>query len=185
MTSRRLKILILTSFAALAFSSVAHAAGGHYVFKGGTGWQQLQVRSALNASSFDWNRVSTQVKIHIKKGANTRAVPGQIWFDANLLNAGKYSWGYVQHEYAHQVDFFLLRDHLRSALAPILGGNSWWQTATFQQHSSLNCERFASTLAWAYWPSKDNALRPKSAKAESAAIAPAKFRKLLAEKLGA
>ena len=31
--------------------------------------------------------------------------PGQIWLDASLLDSGRFSWGVVQHEYAHQVDF--------------------------------------------------------------------------------
>jgi hypothetical protein len=40
-------------------------------------------------------------------------------------------------------------------------------------------------LPWAYWPSKDNAYKPRSAKDESAAIAPARFRALMTELIGA
>ena len=47
------------------------------------------------------------------------------------------------------------------------------------------CERFASTLAWAYWPNAQNSMKPAGAKDESAAMAPAKFRQLMGIMIGA
>ena len=149
-----LRTLLVTSALALAFSGGAQAAGGHYVFDGGSRAEQSQVRQALNASSFNWS--------------------------------------VVQHEYAHQVDFFLLNDTRRAMLAG-LGGKAWWATGATASgapngtlaHADLTSERFASTLAWAYWPSPSNSMRPTSTSDESAAMAPAAFRSLLARVLAA
>jgi hypothetical protein len=90
----------------------------------------------------------------------------------------------VQHEYAHQVDFFVLDDAMRSKLWAQLGGETWWQTSTGLPHQGLASERFASTLAWAYWPSPENVLRPSSTSDEAGAVAPAAFRALLGGLLG-
>jgi hypothetical protein len=165
----------------LALSGTARAGGGNYVFSGGTGAQQAQVRNALNASAFDWSLVPAQITIRIARGIGSEAVPGTVSLDADLLNAGRFSWGVVQHEYAHQVDFYLFDDAVRAALAPRLGGEAWWQTgATPLAHDRLTSERFASTLAWAYWQSPDNVMKPASKTDESAAMAPAAFRAALA-----
>ena len=61
-----------------------------------------------------------------------------------------------------------------------LGGRAWYQAAGVA-HADSAAERFASTLAWAYWPTKENAMRPTSKTSESAAMAPAAFRSLLAQ----
>jgi hypothetical protein len=176
--ARALKSLLAAVFAALALSGVAHAAGGNYVFDGGTPKQQAGVRNALNASSFDWSLIPAEITIHIKGGVDTEAAPGEIWVDTRVLAAGKFAWGLIQHEMAHQVDFFLLEDAPRATLAEKLGGRSWWASGVVG-HGDLGSERFASTLAWAYWPSKANAMRPTSPRSESAAMAPAAFRSLL------
>src|SRR6266849_1334883 len=97
-------ILFPLVICALWTAAPALAGGGNYVFAGGTPKQQSQVRSALEASAFNWNLVSAQITIHIAPGINSEATTGDIWLDANLLNAGRFSWGIVQHEYAHQVD---------------------------------------------------------------------------------
>jgi hypothetical protein len=91
----------------------------------------------------------------------------------------------VQHEYAHQVDFFLLDDAKRALLLDRLGGADWCYSAPGLAHSAYGCERFASTLAWAYWPNAANTMRPASPRDESAAMAPASFRALLASLIGA
>jgi hypothetical protein len=187
-----LRTLLATSALALVFAGGAQAAGGHYVFDGGNRIQQTQVRKALNASSFDWSVVPATITIHIDRGHYSEATYGQIWLDANLLDSGSFSWGVVQHEYAHQVDFFLLNDTRRALLAG-LGGKAWWATGIQASgapngtlaHAELTSERFASTLAWAYWPSPSNSMRPTSATDESAAMAPAAFRALLAKVLAA
>lgn len=179
-------ILFPLVLCALWTAGPALAGGGNYVFAGGTPKQQAQVRSALDASAFDWNLVPVQITVHIAPGITSEATTGNIWLDGNLLNTGRFSWGIVQHEYAHQVDFFLLDDAKRAALAPQLGGQSWWQGAGAPlAHGQLTCERFASTLAWAYWPSARNSMKPQSRNDESSAMAPAAFRALIAQVLAA
>jgi hypothetical protein len=152
----------------LAVAPAAHAAGGHYGFDGGTRTQQAQVRAALNASAFDWNVVPGPVVVHIAADVVSSAAPApnEIWLDASLLDSGRFSWGVVQHEYAHLVDFTVLTDPMRTELAPLLGGTSWWGAAA--EHDQLGSERFADLVAWAYWPSPDNVLKPAGAAASAA-----------------
>jgi hypothetical protein len=52
------------------------------------------------------------------------------------------------------------------------------------KHSDYGCERFASELAWAYWPSPDNSLKPASSQDEAGALPIAQFRAVLAQLLG-
>ena len=180
---RRL-ILIGAMLAALTVSPTAFAGGGNYVVVGGTSAEQAQVRAALNASSFPWSVVPDQITIHVKRGIDSFSLKGAFWIDADLLDAGSFSWGTVQHEYAHQVDFFLLDDPTRSALVATLGGASWWQALPGTPWAELTSERFASTLSWAYWPSAANSAKPTSVRDASAAMAPAAFRATLASVLG-
>jgi hypothetical protein len=176
---RRVCLLALLTAAMLSTASQATAAGGRYTFAGGTPAQRAEVRAALNASEFDWSRVPAWVTIHIAPGEHPRALPGHIWLDANLLDAGRFSWAIVQHEYAHQVDFFLLDGPSRSILTHALGASAWCTETPGLPHSMYGCERFASTLTWAYWQSPHNVLRPESASDESAAMPPTRFRTLV------
>jgi hypothetical protein len=169
----------LCALAALAFPPLAAAGGGTYALDGGTPAEHAQVRSALAASSFDWSLVPA-VTIHLVPGGRTFSTPGEIWLDARLLDQGRFAWATVQHEYGHQVDFFLLDDAKRATLNAVLGGRDWCYGVAGLAHSDYGCERFASTLAWAYWPSRDNTLRPLSRRDEAGAVAPARFRALLA-----
>lgn len=179
-----LRMLALTVLLALALPGLARAGGGDYVFEGGTMRQQNQVRRALEASRFDWNRVPARVTIHVHPGTDSFALPGEIWIDADLLNAGRFAWGTVQHEYAHQVDYFALDDPTRVFLTPILGAGDWCYGVSGLDHADYGCERFASLLTWSYWPSKDNTERPRSRTDEAAAMAPSRFRALMARVLG-
>jgi len=187
---RRLVITgLLLALAGLWLAGSASARGGHYVFDGGTARQQAQVRAALDVSSFDWSVVPATITIHLHSGTDTYATKGDIWIDTRLLASGVFSWGPIQHEYAHQVDFFLLNDDQRAQLNTLLGGTLWSHDATRAglhgpDHATLGAERFASTLAWAYWQSDGNALKPQSKKDEAAAMAPAQFRALLQKMLG-
>lgn len=181
----KLRIALVALVLVLVAPGLARAAGGNYVFASGTPQEQAQVHAALEASSFDWSLVPQTITIHIDRGHESDATAGSIWLDADLVDAGQFAWGTIQHEYAHQVDFFLLDDAKRAALAPLLGGSSWWSTSPAQSHGDASCERFASTLAWAYWQSGANSMRPASAHDESAALAPAAFRALVAQTLGA
>ena len=178
-----LRNAVILAHAALALTGTAHAAGGNYVFEGATPAQQTQVRSALNASRFDWNVVPAQVTIHVAPGIGSYSTPGRIYLDANLLAAGRFAWATVQDEYAHQVDFFLFDAAKRDRLNRELGGKDWCYGVQGLAHSDYGCERFSSTLVWSYWQSKDNAYKPKSKNDESAAMAPAKFRALLGQLL--
>jgi len=175
-----LRRLVIPLLLALALAPNALAGGGRYTFDGGTKAQQAQVRAALNASTFDWNAVPGPVVVHIGRGDGPHAVAGQIWLDASLLDSGRFSWGVVQHEYAHQLDFAVLTDSMRTRLHAVLGGSSWWGGA---DHGSLDCERFADALAWAYWQSPDNVMRPESATDEGGQVSPTQFKALLSSLL--
>jgi hypothetical protein len=181
----RLRIAFAVLACVLVAPALAHAAGGNYAFAGGTSKQQAEVRAALEASSFDWSLVPVQIKVHIAPGLSSEATRGEIWLDADLLNAGRFAWGTIQHEYAHQVDYFLLDDAKRAQLQAALGGSNWCYSVPGLVHGAYGCERFASTLAWAYWPSPDNAMRPESSHDESAAMPVAQFRVLLGSLIGA
>ena len=158
----------------------AAAGGGTYSFVGGTADERAQVRQALNASSFDWNTVPARITITIAPGIASKASPGQIWLDSRLIDMGTFAWASIQHEYAHQVDFLLFHDRIRAALLVLLGGKEWCANGgPIIDHASYGCERFASTLAWTYWQSPDNSLRPRSPSDESAAMQPALFKGLL------
>ena len=180
-TSRLLAAIV----AAFVWVGSAHGAGGDYVFDGGSARDRAEVNSALAASSFDWGVVGHRVTIHIGDGVLPLAAPGHVWIDSALLRAGVFSWATVQDEYAHQVDFFALGDQERALLNSRLGGTVWCHAdRPGLPHSAYGCERFTSTLVWAYWPARANAYRPQSASDESAAMAPARFRALLDGLLG-
>lgn len=184
---RRFVIALLVALpAALGLSGTALASGGNYVFDGGTPAEQATVRAALDASSFDWSLVPSRVTIHIQRGiTGSQSLPGQTWLDADLLDSGTFSWGVVQMEYAQQVQFLLLDDEQRASLVTALGAKDWCYELPGTSVKDNACERFAATLAWAYWPSPKNCMRPAGAHDASAAMEPAAFRALLASMLGA
>jgi len=175
---KRLLIQLSVAAATLAIAPAAFAAGGNYVFDGGSTAEQTQVTAALNASSFPWGIVPGPVVVHIQRGLDSSAAPNQIWLDANLLDAGRFAWGVVQHEYAHQVDFALLDTTTREQLHTLLGGVAW---SGPEGHSTLDCERFADLVSWSYWESADNVMKPLSTQDEGGQVSPAVFRAALAE----
>src|SRR5437868_4702167 len=161
----------------LGICAPAAAAGGRYVFDGGTVAERAQVSDALAASAFDWSIVPATVTIHVARGATSSAAPGEIWLDADLLDAGAFSWGVVQHEFAHQVDFLLLDDADRASLLRFLGGDTWcYGGPSPLPHAAYGCERFASTLAWAFWPSPQNCMRPSLSQGETSTLPAAAVR---------
>jgi len=186
MQLRRFLVLFLAAIGALAAAGSALAGGGNYVIDGGTSYEQQQVRSALAASSFNWSVVPGPVTIHIAPSPASEAVPGAIYLEPTLLDSGEFSWGVVQHEYAHEVDFALLDAAKHAQLSAALGGTAWCyeDSATPLLHNQYGCERFASTLAWAYWQSPENCMKPAAVSGESGGMAPAAFRALLASLLG-
>ena len=168
-----------------AFAQTAFAAGTAPVaFAGGTAQQQASVRSALAASSFDWSLLPQRVTVHIGSYGDSYSTYGNVFLDTGVLAAGRLGWGVVQHELAHQVDFQLLDDGKRTALLQRLGGKDWCYGVQGLKHSDYGCERFASELAWAYWPAADNAMRPSAVGGESAGMPVGEFRVLLAQLLG-
>ena len=172
----------LTAFSAIALSLApsAGAGGGNYRFAGGDRAQRTQVHNALEASRFNWNLVHETITIHIERGITSHSMPGEIWLDSDLLNAGTFSWATVQDEYAHQIDFFLFNAEMRAQLEKALGGHAWcYEDPSIQAHSAQGCERFSSVLPWAYWQSSENAYRPTSRRDESAAMPPQQFRQLM------
>lgn len=175
---------ITAACAVLIAPNTAAAGGGHYTFSGGTRAQQVQVRAALDASAFPWSLVPDLITIHI--GATTwHARQGHIYLDADLLAAGRFAWAVVQDEYAHQIDYYLFNAATRTQLTRILGARDWCYATPGLRHHEYGCERFASTLVWSYWPSKDNAYKPLTRNDEAAALPPAQFRALMADLIGA
>jgi hypothetical protein len=177
----RAAAVVLASLAlAAALCGRAQARGGNYAFEGGTAAQRAQVVAALEASTFNWSLVPRRITIHIEPGVNSEATPGEIWLDAGLLRTRRFAWAIVQHEYAHQVDYFLLTQENRAVLNTLFGTPDWCYGVRGLQHEAYGCERFASQLSWAFWPSPDNALRPESSSPE---LAPPAFRALVARML--
>ena len=179
---RRIVILLALS---LLLPAKALAVGGSYEFDGATPAERSTVRAALNASSFDWGVVAERVTIHVGSYGVSRSTPRHIWLDRGLLAAGRFAWGTVMDEYAHQVDFLVLDPQHRAVLQQLLGASAWCYELEGLAHSANGCERFASMIAWSYWPSKHNPYAPRLGTDESAAMPAASFRRLLASLLGA
>jgi hypothetical protein len=171
----------LLATAALVSPAGSGGADNGYAFDGGTPTQRQTVAAALEASSFDWQLLPGRITIHIRHGAPSTSTPREIWLDADLLDSGRFAWGVVQHEYAHQVDYLLFDDALRARLLRQLGGFDWCYSLPGLKHGDYGCERFASTFAWSFWPSPANCMRPSTRGDESAAMTPAAFRALITQ----
>ena len=181
---RRALLTLLVTACLGAFPPSALAAGGSFDLTGGTPSQQATVRAAINASSFDWSVLPRAITIHIAPVGDSYSTYGDVYLDASLLNSGRWAWGVVQHELGHQVDFFLFDDTKRATMLKLLGGRDWCYSIQGLKHSEYGCERFASELAWAYWPSPDNSMRPNAAGDEAGFMPVAQFRATLASLLG-
>lgn len=182
---RRTLLTLCSAICFFAFAQSALAGGGDYAFAGGTPKEQATVHSALEASSFSWGLIPKTVTIHIGTYGDSYSTYGQIYLDASLLDSGRFAWGVVQHEMGHQVDFFLFDDAKRAQLLKLLGGEDWCYSTSGLKHSDHGCERFASELAWAYWQSPDNAMKPSASSDEAGAMPVAQFRALLTQLIGA
>jgi hypothetical protein len=174
---RRTAVLITAAF--LAFPAATSGAAGGFTFAGGTREERETVAAALGASSFDWTLLPGPITVHIVRGEPSRSLPHEVWLDADLLVAGEFAWGVVQHEFAHQIDYLLVDDAERALLLQELGGQDWCYRVPGLAHGQYGCERFASTFAWSFWPSRQNSMRPTRRGDESAAMAPARFRALV------
>src|SRR5215218_699307 len=107
---RRFTLLLLVTALAAALAQPALASGGRYSFSGGTKQEQGAVRAALEASSFDWSVLPAPIVVHITPLGGSYSEAGHVHLDSTLLDSGVFSWGVVQHEFAHQVDFLLFDD---------------------------------------------------------------------------
>ena len=174
-----LRAATLCALVGLVLPASARPAARGLLFESATRAERQTVVSALEASSFDWDVIPGPIVIHVVAGGRTQSVPGEIWLDADLLHAGTFAWGVIQHEFAHQVDYLLLDEAQRSRLLRMLGGRDWCYEAPGLAHVEHGCERFASTLAWSFWQSPKNCMKPASARDESAAMPPQRFRVLL------
>ena len=182
---RQVLVIVLATVLFSAVCQSAFASSGTYTFAGGTAQEQATVRAALNASSFDWSLIPHTITVHIGAYGDSYSTAGDVYLDASLVDSGRFAWGVVQHEFGHQVDFFLLDDTKRALLQQALGAKDWCYGVSGLKHSDYGCERFASELAWAYWPSGDNSMQPAQCGGESAGMPVAQFRALLAQLIGA
>jgi hypothetical protein len=182
---RRSFLTLLSVLCFLVFAQSALAKSGSYAFSGGTAKQQATVRAALGASSFNWSLIPRTITVHIAPVGDSYSTYGDVYLDSSLLDSGRFSWGVVQHEMAHQVDFFLLDDATREQLRQLLGGKDWCYSVAGLGHADYGCERFASELAWAYWQSPDNSLKPSGPNDEAGGMPVAQFRALLTQLIGA
>jgi hypothetical protein len=182
---RRTLLTLFSAICFFAFAQSALAGGGSYAFSGGTAKEQATVHSALEASTFSWSLIPSTITIHIGAYGDSYSTYGHVYLDASLLDSGRFAWGVVQHEMGHQVDFFLFDDTKRAQMEQLLGGKDWCYSIPGLKHSDYGCERFASELAWAYWPSADNSMKPSSSTDEAGAIPVAQFRAVLTQLIGA
>jgi hypothetical protein len=182
---RRTLLTLFSAICFFAFAQSALAGGGSYAFSGGTPKEQATVHSALEASSFNWGLIPRTITIHIGAYGDSYSTYAQIYLDAALLDSGRFTWGVVQHEMGHQVDFLLFDDAKRAQMLQLLGGKDWCYSVSGLKHSDYGCERFASELAWAYWQSPDNSMKPSISTDEAGAMPLAQFRAVLTELIGA
>jgi hypothetical protein len=183
---RRIVLAAALSAILLAAAGPAYAGGGSYAFDGGTRAERGEVRAALDASAFDWSLVPAQITIHVVRGIPVSySTPGQIWLDADLLDTGEFAWGAVQMEYAQQVQLLRLDQRARAQLTEALGAKDWCYALPGVAAQDEGCERFAAALAWAYWPSAANAMKPQGPGDWSAQLPAEAFRALVARLLAA
>jgi hypothetical protein len=113
-------LILLAALFVLLVPAKADAAGGSYRFSGGSESARATMRNALEGSAFDWSLVPEPVTIEIVNRGCAGARSGVIVLDERLLESRPYgrayTWGVVQHEYAHQLWWLALDDAQRSSL---------------------------------------------------------------------
>ena len=67
------------AIAALALVPTAFARSANTTFEGGTAAQRTQVTRALAASAFDWQLLPQRITVHIGRGIDSNATPGNVW----------------------------------------------------------------------------------------------------------
>ena len=166
-------------------SAVATSAGAYVAFDGGSVRERAQVRAALQTSSFDWAVVQQQTTVHIGTYGTSYSTPGHVWLDARpaphgQASRGRPSWTSSPTRSTSSCSTSRAARSSGEASGPRPGA-----TSSPSRPLALGRERFASMVAWAYWPSKENAYRPRSRTDETAAMPAPAFRALLADLIGA
>jgi hypothetical protein len=182
MLAARRNLVVLAAFVALAVPARAGAADVALEFSGGSDEARAEVIAALDASAFDWSLIGRPVTVQILGCGCAGSRPGVVVLDETMLASSPYgrayTWGIVQHEFAHQVWWYALDDARRSDLRALLGGADLCYEQPGLSHDAHACELFASTLAWAYWPAAGNPMQAERA------MGARQFRHLLGRMLG-
>jgi hypothetical protein len=99
-----------------------------------------------------------QITIQVSRCSCAGAREGLIVLDVIREDSlgEKYAWGIIQHEYAHQIDYFLFQRADRRAVRNTLGGKDWCYETAGVAHDDHGCERFADVFSWAFWPTQEN-----------------------------
>ena len=182
MLAARRHLVLLAAFVALAVPARADAADVALDFSGGSEEARAEVVSALEGSAFDWSLIGRPVTVQILDCGCAGSRPGVVVLDETLLASSPYgrayTWGIVQHEFAHQVWWYALDDARRSELRTLLGGADLCYEQPGLPHDAHACELFASTLAWAYWAAAGNPMQAEKV------MGARQFRRLLGRMLG-
>jgi hypothetical protein len=140
------------------------------------------VVAALDASAFDWSLIGRPVTVQIFDCGCAGSRPGVVVLDETMLASSPYgrayTWGIVQHEFAHQVWWYALDEGRRIELQTVLGGADLCYEQPGLPHDAHACELFASTLGWAYWPAAGNPMQVERV------MGARQFRRLLSGMLG-
>jgi hypothetical protein len=83
--ARILRTTVVALLASLTLPGTAQAAGGDYVFEGGSPEAQATVRAALDASRFNFDRVPAQITIRIPHCGCAGAREGLIVLDEGVV----------------------------------------------------------------------------------------------------
>jgi hypothetical protein len=181
MRARR-HLVLLVALVALALPGAAGAADVALEFSGGSDAARAEVLAALDASAFDWSLIGRPVTVQIYACGCAGSRPGVVVVDETMLAASPYgrayTWGIVQHEFAHQVWWYALDDGRRSQFQTLLGGADLCYEQPGLPHDAHACELFASTLGWAYWPVAGNPMQAEKV------MGARQFRRLLSRMLG-
>ncbi len=169
---------LLCLLLALVFTPPALASGGHYTFSGGSSFDVRRYGQALRVSAFNWSLLEQVVTVRIAPGLASGAIPGRITPDAPTRQRRIFVACRAARVRASGGLLPARRCGARAVCREARGPDVVSGRGRLP-HGAYGCERFASTLAWAYWPSAQ--MRPMSPGDESAAMKPARFRALLGD----
>ena len=129
--------------------------------------QQATVRAALEVSSFDWSVLPARSSSTSRRSAAPTPRPATSTSTARCSTpaasrgASSSTSSHTRSTSSSSTTRSARRSTQRSAAAT--GATASPGLA----HSAYGCERFASELAWAYWPSADNSMSPAATHGES------------------